>query len=74
MKTSLSDYAYDMLKKEGSPIHYKKLTDKICKTADIKSKTPWLSVNKALTTDDRFRRFGQSKRTGLYGLAEWKQK
>ena len=70
-KNSIPDLAYQMLKKEGKPIHYKILTNKIMKKKKFTGKTPWDTVNASLCTHSEFKRIG-GQRSGIYGLAEWK--
>lgn len=68
---SITKFAYEILKKKGSPMHYKELTKLIMKKKEIKGKTPWNTVNSSLCTNPKFKRMGKW-RGGIYGLADWK--
>ena len=68
---SILTHAYEILKKEGKPLHYKTLTDLIMKKKELKSKTPWNTVNAAICTNSKFKRIGKG-RSGTYALREWK--
>ena len=70
-KDSIPDLAYQVLKKEGKPLHYQALTKKIMKKKKTTGKTPWNTVNSILCTHSSFKRIG-GERSGIYGLAEWK--
>lgn len=66
---SILIYAYEILKKEGKPLHYKTLTELIMKKKELKGKTPWNTVNAVICTNSKFKRIGKD-RSGIYALSE----
>lgn len=69
----IKELAYEILKKDEKPLHYKEITRKIMKKRTLTGKRPWLTVNARLCTNPKFKRIGKG-RTGIYGLTEWKNK
>lgn len=67
---SIEFHAYDILKKNGKPLHYLELTKLIIKQKEIKGETPWKTVNAVICNNSKFKRIGKN-RSGIYALSEW---
>jgi hypothetical protein len=61
----VKDYAYLVMRKHGSPMHFKEVTDAISKTFGRKSH--YATTHNELIKDPRFVLVGR----GLYALSEW---
>ncbi len=61
----VKDYAYLVMRKHGSPMHFKEVADAILKT--FNRKTHYATCHNELIKDSRFVLVGR----GLYALAEW---
>ncbi len=61
----VKDYAFLVMRKHGSPMHFKEVTDSIIKT--FGRKTHFATVHNELIKDNRFVLVGR----GLYALSEW---
>lgn len=61
----VKDYAYLVMRKHGSPMHFKEVADSISKT--FGKKTHYATTHNELIKDSRFVLVGR----GLYALAEW---
>lgn len=61
----VKDYAYLVMRKHGSPMHFKEVTDSISKTFGRKSH--YATTHNELIKDTRFVLVGR----GLYALSEW---
>jgi len=63
------DLAFELLKKEGKPLHYKELTRRILKMKKSFGRTPEMTLISVMSKDPRFVRVGP----GLYSLRhiEW---
>lgn len=61
----VKDYAFLIMRKHGSPMHFKEVTDAISKT--FGRKTHYATTHNELIKDPRFVLVGR----GLYALAEW---
>lgn len=61
----VKDYAFLIMRKHGSPMHFREVADAICKTFD--KKTHIATCHNELIKDKRFVLVGR----GLYTLAEW---
>lgn len=63
---------YEILKENGKPMHYKKITEEVLKRNKSVGLTPANSMFARMTTDnkDRFKKLGKGK----FGLAEWDKK
>jgi len=61
----IRDYAYLVMKKNGSPMHFREVADAITKTFDKKAHAA--TTHNELIKDDRFVLVGR----GMYGLKSW---
>ncbi|MES3031617.1 MAG: sigma factor-like helix-turn-helix DNA-binding protein [Patescibacteria group bacterium] len=61
----VKDYAYLVMRKSGSPMHFKEVADAISKTFD--KKIHYATCHNELIKDSRFVLVGR----GMYALAEW---
>jgi hypothetical protein len=61
----IRDYAYLIMKKNGSPMHFREVAESITKTFDKKAHPA--TTHNELIKDDRFVLVGR----GMYGLQEW---
>jgi len=61
----VKDYAYLVMRKHGSPMHFREVADAILKT--FSRKTHYATCHNELIKDSRFILVGR----GLYALAEW---
>ena len=61
----VKDYAYLIMRKHGSPMHFREVADAITKT--FNRKTHYATCHNELIKDPRFILVGR----GLYALAEW---
>lgn len=61
----VKDYAYLIMRKHGSPMHFKEVADSISKT--FNKKIHYATCHNELIKDDRFVLVGR----GMYALAEW---
>lgn len=61
----VKDYAYLIMRKHGSPMHFREVADAISKT--FNRKTHYATCHNELIKDSRFILVGR----GLYALAEW---
>lgn len=61
----VKDYAYLVMRKHGSPMHFREVTDAISKT--FGRKTHYATTHNELIKDPRFVLVGR----GLYALADW---
>ena len=61
----VKDYAYLVMRRHGSPMHFKEVADAISKT--FSRKTHYATCHNELIKDSRFVLVGR----GLYALAEW---
>ncbi|HEU0085444.1 MAG TPA: sigma factor-like helix-turn-helix DNA-binding protein [Candidatus Paceibacterota bacterium] len=61
----VKDYAYLIMRKHGSPMHFREVADAITKT--FSRKTHYATCHNELIKDSRFVLVGR----GLYALAEW---
>lgn len=61
----IRDYAYLIMKKNGSPMHFREVADAI--TGTFKKKAHHATTHNELIKDDRFVLVGR----GIYGLKEW---
>jgi len=61
----VKDYAFLVMRRHGSPMHFKEVTDSISKT--FGRKTHYATTHNELIKDSRFVLVGR----GLYALAEW---
>lgn len=61
----VKDYAFLIMRKHGSPMHFKEVTDAIAKT--FNRKTHYATTHNELIKDPRFVLVGR----GLYALSEW---
>jgi len=61
----IRDYAYLVMKKNGSPMHFREVADAITKT--FGKKAHYATTHNELIKDDRFVLVGR----GMYGLKEW---
>ncbi len=61
----VKDYAFLVMKRHGSPMHFKEVTDAISKT--FGKKTHYATCHNELIKDPRFVLVGR----GMYALAEW---
>ena len=61
----VKDYAFLVMRKHGSPMHFKEVADSITKT--FGRKTHYATCHNELIKDSRFVLVGR----GLYALAEW---
>ena len=61
----VKDYAYLVMRKHGSPMHFREVADAITKTFD--RKTHYATCHNELIKDARFVLVGR----GMYALAEW---
>jgi hypothetical protein len=61
----VKDYAYLVMRKHGSPMHFKEVADSISKT--FGKKTHYATTHNELIKDSRFVLVGR----GMYALAEW---
>jgi len=61
----VKDYAFLVMRKHGSPMHFREVTDSISKT--FGRKTHYATTHNELIKDPRFVLVGR----GLYALAEW---
>ena len=61
----VKDYAYLVMRRHGSPMHFREVADAITKTFD--RKTHYATCHNELIKDPRFILVGR----GMYALAEW---
>jgi len=61
----VKDYAYLVMRKSGSPMHFREVADAISKT--FNKKTHYATCHNELIKDPRFVLVGR----GMYALAEW---
>jgi hypothetical protein len=61
----VKDYAFLVMRRHGSPMHFREVTDAISKT--FNRKTHYATTHNELIKDSRFVLVGR----GLYALAEW---
>ena len=61
----IKDYAFLMMRKHGSPMHFREVADAICNT--FGKKTHFATCHNELIKDGRFVLVGR----GIYALAEW---
>ena len=61
----IKDYAYLVMRKSGSPMHFREVSDAISKT--FNKKTHYATCHNELIKDPRFVLVGR----GMYALAEW---
>jgi hypothetical protein len=61
----VKDYAYLIMRRHGSPMHFKEVADSIAKT--FNKKTHYATCHNELIKDPRFVLVGR----GMYALAEW---
>ena len=66
-KNSWTYLAYQILKENGKPMHYKEITKKALISKKTKGKTPSYSLQAAMWRNLEFIRLGE----GYYGLREW---
>ena len=58
---SIEFHAYDILKKNGKPLHYLELTKLIMKRKEVNGNTPWKTVNAAICTNSEFKRIRNNR-------------
>ena len=60
----------EALKERGEPMHLREITQSVLDRTDrLTGKTPEMTVNAILSTDERFKRVAR----GTYALEEWRQ-
>lgn len=66
------EICYDILKENGKPMHYKKITEEVLKRGKSVGVTPQNSMFARMATDNkgRFTKLGK----GMFGLTEWEKK
>lgn len=69
-KKSIADLAYDILKENHRPMHYRRITEELLKIKDLKAENPHHDVNASIGADKRFTRYHR----GIWGLVRWKYK
>ena len=66
-KRPLADYAEQILLSEGTPLHYREVTNRIMNKIQLRGKTPQNSVRAAMGNNPKFIRIAE----GIYALSEW---
>ena len=66
------EIAYQVLKENGKPMHYKEITAEVMKRSTSVGTTPQNSIFSRLITDTQKRFVKTSK--GTFGLSEWNSK
>jgi hypothetical protein len=66
-RESIAKIAYEILKEEEKPLHYKELTELLLKRLPLEGKTPYESVRTQIGYNQNFKRIAE----GVYALAEW---
>ncbi|MBI2133600.1 winged helix-turn-helix domain-containing protein [Candidatus Woesearchaeota archaeon] len=66
------EVAYQVLKENGKPMHYKEITAEVMKRSKSTGTTPQNSIFSRLITDTQKRFVRTSK--GTFGLTEWNSK
>ena len=66
------EVAYQVLKENGKPMHYKELTAEVLKRSKSTGATPQNSIFSRLITDTQ-KRFVKTAK-GTFGLSEWNSK
>jgi len=67
VQNTFASLAYEVLKHEGKPIHYKSIAEKVLIKKTSKGKTPIETLRVEINRDKRFVKVSR----GIYGLKEW---